>query len=264
MVNFLVGPDFEEFSVHGNRLNKTAFFDVHGYPKEAPQLEVPIPQTDSTEAGNASSNGHDNDNVKDEQDPSSVSDGEANTSETVIKKVDYQISARDTLAAKAMRIFVEALYNEEPGTIRDRESLKTALKAYQFARKYKHWVLQNHLLERFREHYMSHKIKMDELQWLVKMFGDDANATPLTRYILEQIAFEISARGINTFHAENGYFKFFLAEGDRQTRSALFSILARHAHDPRHPDPAQGKNEWRVVESGPTAGAWKPDPFSLQ
>lgn len=256
MINVAVGAQREEFSIHGNRLNKTGFFAVHGFPEEAPHLAIPIPQTETdAEAGN------DHDNVKAEQQSNGGGDGESNSGQNQAQMFDYQIAARDFQAPKAFRVFVEALYNEEPDPITDREGLKTALKAYKFAREYQHWVLQNRLLERFREHYNTHKVKLDEFLWMVKHFGDDADATPLTRYILEQIAYDISNRGFNTFSGENIYLKHYLEEGQRATRAALFAILARHANDPRHPDPAQGKNEWRVVESGATAGEWSPDPF---
>lgn len=176
--------------------------------------------------------------------------------------VDYQIEEKDSLAPKAFRIFVEALYNEEPAEILDRETLRIALKAYKFARIYNAFVLQNRIVERFREHYITHKIKFDELLWVIKMFGDDANSTPLTRYLFEQIAHDISTRGFEAFSRDNGYLKFYLIEQQRQTRFALFAILARLSHDRRVPDPAEGRNEWRVVERGPTAGAWTPEPFS--
>lgn len=230
-------------------------------PQAAPHLKIHVPNISAMGSG-------EDDEVKTEQGSNGDEGGNATTGEevteqAVTKLVDYQISPKDLGAAKAFRIFVEALYNEEPDTIKDRDSLKTALKAYQFARKYEAYVLQNRLVERFREHYHVHKVKVDELLWMIKMFGDDANATPLTRYLLEQIAHDISTRGFNAFSADNGYLKFYLGEGNRSTRYSLFAILARHANDRRHPDPAEGRNEWRVIESGVTAGEWVPEPFSI-
>lgn len=264
VVDIAVGPEHEEFSIHANRLAKTSFFEIHGFPKAAPHLRIKIPQT-------ATAMQIDQD-VKDEND--GIGEGsetiqatgghdDAQTETSLFKMVDYLLSPKDTAAPKAFRIFVEALYNEEPGEIADRDILKTSLKAYSYARTYKAFVLQNRIVERFRQHYLTHKVKMDELMWMLKIFGDDADATPLTRYLFEQIAHDISTRGFNAFSEDNGYLKFYLVEGNRNARLALFAILARHANDRRHPDPAEGRNEWRVLETGPTAGEWVAEPFNI-
>lgn len=254
VVCVVVGPDREEFLVHSNRLIKTAFFGKHGYPQSAPHIRI-IPG----QSARAS------DEVKDEQDANGMADSAADlggAGQAVEKTVDYVLDVKDHDAAKAFRVFVEALYNEEPSEIKDRDSIKTALKAYRYSRVYEAWVLQNRIVERFRQHYLTHKVKMDELQWMIKTFGDSANKTPLTRYLFEQIAHDISTRGFQTFSNDNGYLRIYLTENSREARLALFAIVARHASDRRHPDPAEGRNEWRVLENGPTAGEWVPEPFT--
>lgn len=240
--------------IHANRLAKTSFFNVHPL---GPRPEVKIKAT-PTQPNDLPAWG--SEEIKDEKDVNAGETMDVDGGPT--KLVDYHLEEKDSLAPLAFGIFVNALYNDEPAEIKDRESLKISLKAYRFAMQYHAYVLQNRILERFREHYQSHKIKWDEIQWVLRMFGDDANATPLTRYLFEQVAHDLATRGFNAFNNENKYLKdYYLEQGSRKARSALFEILVRHAHTPRHPDPAEGRNDWRVIESGPTAGEWVAEPF---
>jgi hypothetical protein len=252
----VVGPDHDEFLIHGHRISKTSFFARHGFPEASPNVRVFVSATQ----------GAITDAIKDEQD-GGPHDNDAATGATddqrqkVAKYVDYVLDLKDSNAAKAFRVFVESLYSEQPGEIKDRETIKTALKAYRYARRYDAYILQNAIVERFREHYLSHKVRMDELHWMLKNFGDDANGTPLTRYLMEQVAHDISTSGFNKFSENNSWLKIWLQEGDHKARLALVAIIARHANDRRHPDPAEGRNEWRVIENGETAGTWVAEPF---
>lgn len=250
----VVGPDCEEFMVHANRLAKTKFFEIHGTPKARPHIKV----TPSTATIDLPAWG--SDELKNEN---KANEGEAMDIDARLPKmVDYHLDPKDSQAPRAFGIFVNALYNDEPAEIKDRESLKISLKTYRYAINYHCFSLQNRIVERFREHYLSHKIKWDEIMWVLKMFGDDANATPLTRYLFEQVAHDIATRGFNAFNNENQYLKdYYIKQATREARCALFEILVRHAHTARHPDPAEGRNDWRVIESGSTAGAWVPEPF---
>ncbi|ETN39923.1 uncharacterized protein HMPREF1541_06150 [Cyphellophora europaea CBS 101466] len=266
VVIIVVGPARDEFSVHANRLNKTGFFGRHGMPGQAIEVEVSnhddSPALATEQAGVKQEQAGDNNQGESQaadQSPTLV--GTPANPSTIIR-ADYVIAPRDSHSAKAFRIFVESLYSEEPGEIEHRLGLNIALKAYQFAWEYDAYSLQNLLVERFRTHYRTHKVRIDELLWLIKKFGDDANATPLTRYVLDQIAHDLASRGYDSFIKDNQFLEQYLEEASRKTRLSLFAIITRYAHDRRHPDPAEGKNLWRVVESGVAAGEWVPEPFS--
>lgn len=194
------------------------------------------------------------------RDSSAVPDDVGSASD--LSPIDYIIAPRDEEAARAFGIFAEWVYNEGPQSISTRGDVSVFLKAYKYAREYDAWSLQNQILEKFREHHVLHAVHMDDLTWLINKFGDDANATPLTRYILEQIAHEICSNGVNEFLRTNAFLKHFLEDSSRKARFALFSIIAQHARRGRLTDPASSKNDWKVHESGDNAGKWSPQPFS--
>lgn len=176
---------------------------------------------------------------------------------------DYLIAPGDYRAAKAWGYFASWIYNEEIPMLKAQTDVTIALKAYRYARYYDAWELQNTILDRFRQHYLVHKVGMKELTDLTNKFGDDANATPLTRYIVEQIAYDITTRGFYEFANENGWIDYFLKEGDRKIRHAMFIILSRHANNNGIPkDPAENHREWKVLVAGENAGSWTPKAYS--
>lgn len=183
-----------------------------------------------------------------------------------IRIPDYLIAANDWQASPGFQLFVKWVYNLDIPDIKSRASHRYALRAYEYARQYKAFGLQNILIERFRKHYSVFDVRMDELKWVIRHFGDDPNATPLTRYILEQIVHDIAKDGIYSFAGKNGWLRMFLEEGNHKIRFGLVAILARHAQScangSRLQDPSNNDRDWRVVETGGRAGEWAPTELS--
>lgn len=235
--------------IHAKRLSETTFFDVHGAPGEgvAEALKAVSRSRDSLSEVQ----------VKEEED-----DGQAASTPTTLQDTnlanhppDYLLAPTNKDSAAAFGYVAQHLYNETIPEILDRKTLKIVLMAYQYARQYNCYSLQNILVDRFRRHYLSCHVKIDELQWLINKFGDDVNATPLTRYILEQVAHDIAVRGFIEFSEDNKYLEYFLKESDRNIRHAMFAVLARHATcavEPRSDikDPAENSKDWKVDEKG--------------
>jgi hypothetical protein len=243
MVRIHVGPSRKEFSVHANRLVKTGFFGFHvGENRASPDMaaNIPVKQDPDTESH--------------EQLPEDIIQ-DANA-------VHYVLAPRDLAAADAFAIFVEWVYKEEPRSIHDRDDVVIFFKAYKYAWDYQAYSLQNQIVDKFREHYCIHSIKFDDLVWMINKFGDDPNATPLTRYIIEQIAFEIAHCGWPEFCRDNKFLRTYIEENTRKIRTGLFALMAKQAHQCRLTDPSASKNMWRVVETGDNAGAWQKDPLA--
>jgi hypothetical protein len=242
MVRIHVGPSRKEFSVHANRLVKTGFFSYHvGENRASPDMAANMPIKPDPD-----SNNH-------ELLPEGIIQ-DANA-------VHYVLSPQDQMAAEAFAIFVEWVYKEEPRSIQDRDDVFIFLKAYKYAWDYQAYSLQNQLVDKFREHYCTHSIKFDDLVWMIKRFGDDGSATPLTRYILEQVAYEIAHCGWNEFCHDNKFLRSYIEENTRKIRVALFAMLVKQAHRGRLTDPAASKNVWKVVETGDNAGTWHEEPL---
>ena len=259
VVRVIVGSDREEFSIHMARLKQTSFFEVHGLPGE---------QVDIAQLRTTTNAGTDLESAAEQTIKSEVATPQNAAALPNETRPDYIIAPENKIAAQAWSYFAQWLYNSEVPEINDRKTIKIALLAYNYARQYQAWQLQNILVDRFKRHYLVHKVQIDELTYLTNKFGDDPNGTPLTRYVLEQISHDIAVRGFNDFSSDNTWLDMFLKEGDRITRHAMFAILARHASTACSgsggiKDPAENMSrEWKVTESGEDAGYWLPRAFS--
>ena len=172
------------------------------------------------------------------------------------KLIDYHLKDKYFYECKPFEMFIRWLYSEGPRSIKGLANLKVALKAYCLARYYDAYGLQNLLLARFREYYSQVNIKFDDLNFVIGKLGDEPAASPLTRYLIEQVAYEIADHGLAEFKKDNWFFKKYLEEGDRKIRLTLFGLIATHAQTRKRQDPAIAEFDFHVGEKGDQGGVW--------
>ena len=254
----LVGKEQFKFNIHQSRLQNTSFFKQHGEPPTKAEKVARTAaaystseQTDQMPDGPLSQVP----TIKEEDgvDANSV-DGEEEHDEP--KLIDYHLKDSYFHERKPFEVFIRWLYSEGPGSFKTHTDCKVALKAYCLARYYHAYGLQNLLLDRFREHYKTTRIKFDDLNWIINKLGDDSAASPLTRYLIEQVAYDIADHGLAEFNRNNWFFKMYLEEGDRKIRLTLVAIIAAHAESGKGEDPAVADLDFHVGERGDQAGVW--------
>ncbi|KAK4938293.1 hypothetical protein LTR10_021272 [Elasticomyces elasticus] len=227
-VHITVGRSKTSFHVHYSQLERTAFFEAHPMPA-------------------ASNNGTPS------REPSAGDDRERTLSPPPeIKSEDTSGEPEAETAAifqdspsrplyhlegfvyepAAFEIVVNWMYNQPPG-------------------------VPDAIIDCVRKYHQEYNVSFEYLTWLINRLGDgpDAHTIPMMRYLIDQIAFEISTQGFNEFSHDNPLFETFLIQSDRPIRKALFHALADIARalagsiapaDRARLDPALGPNRWTV------------------
>ena len=172
------------------------------------------------------------------------------------KLIDYHLKDKYFHERKPFEMFIRWLYSEGPRSIKGQANLKVAQKAYCLARYYDAYGLQNLLLDRCREYYSQINIKFEDLNWIIGKLGDDPAASPLTRYLIEQVAYEIAVHGLTDFKKDNWFLRAYLEEDDRKIRLTLFGLIATHAQTGKRKNPATAEFDFHVGEKGDQGGVW--------
>lgn len=253
----MVGKKRAKFNVHQSRLQQTAFFRQHGTPPSKAEKEErtaaafplpnPVPNISSLAA-------HENTEVKEEEAAEVVEVPEQHSGEP--KLIDYCLDDKFFHEPKSFDAMIKWLYHEGPPQFKTYRDCRVALKTYCLARFYDAFGLQNLLLDRFREYFAEKKIKFDDLNYIINKLGDDPSASPLTRYLIAQVAFEIAENGFAEFSKDNWFMEKYLVESDRKIRLTLFEFVAHHAEHGKGEDPAAADYNWHVVADGDHQRYW--------
>ena len=256
----VVGKEQSRFNVHQSRLKNTSFFEQHGEaPNKAEKVvrtaaAYPTPEQTDRIPDSPLSQAR---TIKEEDGVVARSVEEEEEEEhDEPKLIDYHLHGKYFHERRPFEMFIRWLYNEGPKAFQTYTHCKVALKAYCLARYYDAYGLQNLLLDRFREYYTSKNIKFDDLNWIINKLGDELAVSPLTRYLIEQVAYEIADNGLAEFKKSNWFFKTYLEEGDRKIRLTLVAIIAAHAQSGKGEDPAIADFNFHVGERGDQAGVW--------
>lgn len=152
--------------------------------------------------------------------------------------------------APAFDIVCDWLYNVPPIPPPGRTECRNLLRAYVLALRYEIVDLQDALVDCLRKHHRTWNIEFEDLTWFSNRVGDQkARTTPLLKYMVEQVAWEVSEHSFATFAAGNPSFRTFLTTGDRPIRTMLFEALAEISRpQTKRVEPAVGPNKWRVKD----------------
>jgi hypothetical protein len=237
IVQILAGDPAKPFQVHCTTLEKTAFFDIHGFPDYSPSSSASPPPSDSTLSQTQ---------VKIEN-----SDNETDIATTSALPIHTKIYRLKGLIYEpaAFGVIVDYLYNEYPVTPRHSDQLRVLRKAYVLALQYQVEDLQDHIVDCFRNFHTAYSVHFDDLVWLTKhISGGDhfVCQVPMVQYLVEQCAYEICNRGYDEFAGNNISFEPFLVKGDHVVRKELVNAMAKMATATELFDPARGVNRWRA------------------
>ncbi|KIX03576.1 uncharacterized protein Z518_07129 [Rhinocladiella mackenziei CBS 650.93] len=244
-LHITVGRSKEPFHVHYSHLERTAFFEIHGTPAAA-RSRAPSVSGDRNPTVSP-------DPVKQEEDvdaPGSDADSNANmlVEESPSTPV-YHLDGRCHDPA-SFEVIVNWLYNISPKKPVTRNQCRTLLKAYVLALTYKITLLQDALIDCFRQYHQDYNIVFEDLIWLVNRLEEtrEVLTVPMVRYLVDQIAWEISQQGYATFTSHNIFFETFLIEGNRPIRKTIFEAVADLLRPTRPGDPAIGPSRYRVQD----------------
>ena len=174
--------------------------------------------------------------IKDEEGTENVS----GTGETAATAANRDASPRKTKVVphyhiiskihtpQAFKTFVDWLHNIKPDAPEDREECKYLLQAYVLAVNYAARALQNAIMDCFRAYHTEVAVELDHLVWMVNNTGDNTNLA-MTAYLVQQIAFEIAAHGIEKYEKNNQFMTYYMREGNRVVRYELVKAIARRA-----------------------------------
>ena len=272
-IQILVGDQAAPFHVHFAVLEKTAFFEAHGYPPVNQHAAAP-PSTPATPASSpAPTEGtvipdyikeEDTETINQENDDAASTTPQATiTPAYVLKGVIYE--------PDAFLVVVNYLYNEPPPIPNCRRDLRINRKAYVLAVQYRIGGLQDDLVNCFRSFHKRYTVQFDDLTWLARRLSHEEQSVchiPMIQYLLEQCAFEVCKEGYERFAQQNAGFEPFLTHGDHPLRSELVKAMARIGMARDAMDPATGVNvwtvqNWREEEPANTATRATPDVISI-
>ncbi len=244
-LHITVGRAKDSFHVHYSQLERTAFFEVEGYPRARDSRATSL-----------------DDNARERD--STVSPAPLKAEENIERPVDdtdqqiftdspsvplYHLEGHVYHPA-AFEIVVNWLYNQHPEKPRTRPECKTLLRAYVLALQYKIEPLQDSLIDCFRKYHREFSVTFEDLVWLINRVGEgpEAHTIPMLKYLVDQIAFEIHQQGYRSFVTNNPFFETFLTLGDRPLRKILFEAMAETSQKNPALDPAQGPHLWRIQD----------------
>ncbi|KIW62855.1 hypothetical protein PV04_09747 [Phialophora macrospora] len=251
-IQILVGDRQEPFHVHYAFLERTHFFQVHGYPNilqtpgpspSAP-LNSPAPSDITVTADGvevkveASEEGR----VENREPISTPTTPMASTA-YVLKGIIYE--------PEAFEIVVNSLYHVPPSTPAHRSGIRIFRKAYCLALQYQMSDLQDEIVDCFRNFHAVYSVHFDDLLWLARRISGNETVVcqvPIIQYLIEQCAYDIYRDGYDNFESRNPGLQGFLEKGNSSLRVEVFKAMTRIAMANHAPDPALGINHWRVQD----------------
>src|ERR1700744_1023978 len=170
-IQILVGDRREPFHVHYRVLEKTAFFEVHGYPT-TPETPRPSPSRQATMNSPVPSDGTLGTNEVDikleEAEDERIDSAEAALSASApVTPLTYTLKGI-VYDPEAFEVIVNSLYSEHPNTPAHRAELRTLRKAYVLALKYRMEQLQDDIVECFRNFHVGYTVHFEDLLWLAR------------------------------------------------------------------------------------------------
>ncbi|EXJ53801.1 hypothetical protein A1O7_09137 [Cladophialophora yegresii CBS 114405] len=249
-IQILVGDRQEPFHVHYSFLEKTHFFQIHGYPAIQQPSSPPTSEISPTRSENTvitdeveiKEEFNEDEHVENNQVASHIPAPVTSTS-YALKGIIYE--------PEAFEIVVNSLYHVSPKTPSHRSGLRDFRKAYCLALQYRMQQLQDDIVDCFRNFHAIYNVHFDDLLWLARRIsGDEAVVcqVPIIQYLIEQCAYEIYREGYDSFQRHNPGFQGFLMHGNSSLRVELFKAMTRIAMADHAPDPALGINQWKVTD----------------
>ncbi|EXJ91430.1 hypothetical protein A1O1_04542 [Capronia coronata CBS 617.96] len=242
-----VGVEREPFHVHFSQLERTGFFEVHGWPLGVDALGSPTPAStvrDSTVSPvpvKLEGGGEEMNTKQGLNDHRSLDD--------LISSHVYHLEGRCYEPA-AFEIVVNWLYNQPPETPISRSNCRILLRAYVLALNYQIIPLQDAIVDCIRQYHREFNVVFEDLVWIINRLGDSESlhSIPIVRYLLDQCAWEIYSQGYSSFAHHNTLLEPFLEVGDRPIRKFLFEAITEISRSTAG-DPAIGPNRYRVDDS---------------
>jgi hypothetical protein len=151
---------------------------------------------------------------------------------------------------EAFTTFADWLYNTRPSVPETKEYCKSLLQAYVLAVYYEVTLLQNAIIDCFREHHTRVTVDLDHLVWMTNHNGDNTRL-PMTAYLVQQIAYEIAQEGIEKYEKKNKSLPQYMKEGDSFVRYELVKAIAHRTQSSvkKAGDPATSDaGKWYVTE----------------
>ncbi|KAJ9605250.1 hypothetical protein H2200_009907 [Cladophialophora chaetospira] len=257
-IPILIGENEDAFNVHYSFLEKTAFFEQHGYPVLSRNPAPSTTPSSTLQPVMSSPAPSDGTVAPDEADIKMEGTGDgimmdelpepspAPTTETTIKPYKLKGLIFDPAA---FEVIVNYLYNQYPQTPLHRNDFKTHRKAYILALRYRMEGLQDQLVECFRAFHVNYTVHFDDLTWIANRIpGIEAVVckVPLVQYLVDQCAYEIYREGYDEFARQNHGFELWITDGTRLLRKELFVAMSRISKANNPHDPAVAVNQWRV------------------
>ena len=107
--------------------------------------------------------------------------------------------------------------------------------------------LQNAIIKRFCEYHKRVVVDLNHLLWMTDHTKDNTGLA-MTAYLVQQIAYEISDRGILEYEKHNPGLHAYISQGDSSVRYELVKAIAHRAQLPGVCDPAKDPGRWFVTE----------------
>ncbi|KAI1625175.1 hypothetical protein EDD37DRAFT_608630 [Exophiala viscosa] len=252
-IHITVGRSKTSFHVHYSQLERTAFFQVHGMPATSsngtPSRE---PSTGDDRERTLSPPPE----IKSEDTSDQAETGTAAFLQDSPSRPLYHLEGF-VYEPAAFEVVVNWLYNQPPGVPVNRHVCRTQMRTYVIALQYQIIPLQDAIIDCVRKYHQEYNISFEYITWLTNRLGESpaTHTVPMMRYLIEQVAFEVSTQGYNEFARDNPLFETFLVQGERPVRQALFHALADIARalagsvaaaDRARLDPALGRNRWMM------------------
>ena len=139
---------------------------------------------------------------------------------------------------EVFEVFVEFVYSKPPKKIQDTKGVKIAINVYCVATMYEVEDLQNAIVDRIREYHQENAAQLTFLTNIVSRWKDHGWQNlecRLNKYLVDQIAHDISVNGYGDFTTSNSYInKWLRGDGEEgegnSTRRDLFIAIAKIAH----------------------------------